>query len=340
MPTELRGNIINTQGTPLEGAVVTLVGGGAPQVQITNAQGQYRFSNLAPGNYTLLVAKQRHHADPLSNLVITANEDTEKTIAMSATEDTESSQPQDQQVASSGGWAGKLVAAIQKSVTLVQAVALSVIAFIFASYLLKPFEKDGLDLKNLGQDAIARGAITYLVSVGTITIAMVLVLFVILSTGTETERKERFTMGKEVLTTLIGVLGTIIGFYYGTTAKEVKTESVALRVAAVEVAPDKPLAGASVRFKITVVGGEQPYTYALSFDRKDGSGKDAIPAVVNQTSPDGKITQDISIPASVSGDVGFQVLVKDKNGKTYTYNEDWKQKINVQAQQPAQPSKP
>ena len=209
MSAELHGNIINAQGMPLEGAIVTLIGNGAPQVQTTNPQGQFSFSDLAAGNYTLLAAKQRHHAEPLSNLVITTNENTEKTITMSVTEDNESPQPQDEQATSFGGWAGKMVAAIQKSVTLVQAVALSVIAFIFASYLLKPFEKDGLDLKNLGQDAIARGAITYLVSVGTITIAMVLVLFVILSTGTETERKERFTMGKEVLTTLIGVLGVV-----------------------------------------------------------------------------------------------------------------------------------
>ena len=44
-------------------------------------------------------------------------------------------------------------------------------------------------------------------------IAVLLALFVI--TSDSPDAKERFAHGKEVLTILIGVFGTILGFYFG-----------------------------------------------------------------------------------------------------------------------------
>ena len=61
----------------------------------------------------------------------------------------------------------------------------------------------------------ARGLITFLFAVATVGIALIIVLAIFLSTGTPEEVKERFQMGKDVLAVLIGVFGTIIGFYFG-----------------------------------------------------------------------------------------------------------------------------
>lgn len=50
------GNLFGTvtdQGSPLPGVTVTLTGQGAPQVQVTDAQGQFRFLSLSPGSYSL-----------------------------------------------------------------------------------------------------------------------------------------------------------------------------------------------------------------------------------------------------------------------------------------------
>jgi hypothetical protein len=58
----------------------------------------------------------------------------------------------------------------------------------------------------------ARGLITYILAAGTIAIALALVVGALL--GGE-ENKDNFTRGKEVLTVLIGVFGTILGFYKG-----------------------------------------------------------------------------------------------------------------------------
>lgn len=75
-------------------------------------------------------------------------------------------------------------------------------------------------LKNDGGDPTeaARSLITYLVAVITIVIALILTLMAFFSTLPDL--KERFALGKEVLTILIGVLGTIVGFYYGSAPKE------------------------------------------------------------------------------------------------------------------------
>jgi hypothetical protein len=45
----LYGSVVDDKGAALPGVTVTLTGGGAPQVQVTNAQGQFRFLGLPPG---------------------------------------------------------------------------------------------------------------------------------------------------------------------------------------------------------------------------------------------------------------------------------------------------
>jgi len=49
----LYGTVQDTKGAALPGVTVTLNGNGAPQVQVTNAQGQFRFLGLGPTTYSL-----------------------------------------------------------------------------------------------------------------------------------------------------------------------------------------------------------------------------------------------------------------------------------------------
>ncbi|HEX9001786.1 MAG TPA: carboxypeptidase-like regulatory domain-containing protein [Blastocatellia bacterium] len=309
MPTELQGTVVNSQDTPLKGAIVTLIGGEAPQVQATMADGQFHFSDLTPGTYKLSVVMKGCPLHLRSDIVV----ETDKVSTITITMDAPSSNQ-------------KLT---------VQNVALSLIAAFFAFFLFKGLlGPGGFNAMDLGKEEVARGVITYLVSVGTITIAMVLVLSVIL--GSETGNHERFARGKEVLTILIGVLGTIIGFYYGSSVKDVKAEPAAIQMATVEVSPDKPVVGTPIRLSASVVGGLAPYTYSIYFtdtagnEIKDSSGKEVILPVVNQPSSNGNIRQDISIPATAPpSEISFKIVVKDKEGTTYTYNDKGEQTITL-----------
>ncbi len=310
----LQGTIVDDKDAPIQGATVTLIGAAAPQVQVTNTQGEFSFPDLPPGTYRLSAISEGHDPTLRSDVVIAAGQSTVTTITMKAEAP-----------------ATNLASAQLMRKPTVQSLALSGIGILFALLLYKGLGVSAIDL---GNDEVARGVITYLVSVGTIMIAIVLVLSVIL--GNQEGMKDRFALGKEVLSVLIGVLGTIIGFYYGSTVTEVKAQPSDMQMATVKITPDQPQAGASFNLSTLVTGGEQPYTYSISFD-KDAFGKEIIPAVVNQPSRDGKISQDISIPANIAaGTISFQIEVKDKKGAVFTYNKDGQQKLTLLARQPAQ----
>jgi hypothetical protein len=49
----LFGTAVDEQGSALPGVTVTVVGEGAPRVQVTNATGEFRFPGLSPGSYAL-----------------------------------------------------------------------------------------------------------------------------------------------------------------------------------------------------------------------------------------------------------------------------------------------
>ncbi len=72
-------------------------------------------------------------------------------------------------------------------------------------------QADGWFLTELADEKKARGLITFLIAITTVGIALILALStVVLDDGPD----KRFDRGKQVLTILIGVLGTIVGFYF------------------------------------------------------------------------------------------------------------------------------
>mgnify|MGYP001206689760 CR=1 FL=1 len=94
---------------------------------------------------------------------------------------------------------------------LTVAVVLGSMGFL-GNFLLS--QEKQLDITKLDD---ARGFITVLFGVGTIAIAVIVTLSGVFLTGEEA--KERFARGKEVLGLVLGIFGTIVGFYYGSTTK-------------------------------------------------------------------------------------------------------------------------
>jgi hypothetical protein len=90
-----------------------------------------------------------------------------------------------------------------------------------------------------GQANFARGLITFLIVAATITIAILLVIFGLYSKTSDDKDLEfwklKFSVTKDVLTAFLGILGTIMGFYYA--EDRVSTASIPTLNQAVQQTP-------------------------------------------------------------------------------------------------------
>jgi len=80
----LYGSVLDEQGAPLPGVTVTLTGQGAPQVQVTNAQGQFRFLGLGPGEYSLKAELEGFSTIEYPSISINVGRNTEISVTLSA----------------------------------------------------------------------------------------------------------------------------------------------------------------------------------------------------------------------------------------------------------------
>lgn len=72
----LYGTVSDNQGAALPGATVTLTGIGAPQVQVTNAEGEFRFLGLSPGGYQLKAELEGFSTVDYPNITISVGRNT------------------------------------------------------------------------------------------------------------------------------------------------------------------------------------------------------------------------------------------------------------------------
>jgi hypothetical protein len=80
----LYGTVTDDQGAALPGVTVTVTGGGAPQVQVTNAQGQFRFLGLGPSQYDLKAELEGFSTIDYPNIVINVGRNTQIEVKLSA----------------------------------------------------------------------------------------------------------------------------------------------------------------------------------------------------------------------------------------------------------------
>jgi hypothetical protein len=185
------------------------------------------------------------------------------------------------------------------------------ITFILLGIILYFLYNDAL-LRSLADVAVARGLITFFFSIGTIGIAFVMIASLFVSSLEGSVLKQRFDSGKEILTALIAILGTVVGFYFGSQSSDRAAAAIDLQPIAVSDAAPKP--EETIQISTLASGGEAPYRYSIAFQWPDGDTELAkeLPDITNKDSPSGFISEKISIPRQAAGkSISYVLLVTD-----------------------------
>ena len=180
-------------------------------------------------------------------------------------------------------------------------MVLSIIALIAAAV-------GGVDagvLRDMSRPEYARGLITFLFAVVTIGSALLLIVAGLIGAGDEVSER-KFQRGKEVLSLLLGVFGTIVGYYFGSTHAGA---TAALRVSAIEALPSVTPSGTIISAKALVAGGSPPYRYVIVLD--GGNGKET-----EHVSENGVISDRLTLPgASTTQAHSLHLTVEDAVGQ-------------------------
>jgi hypothetical protein len=180
----------------------------------------------------------------------------------------------------------------------------------------------GLNLrKEFYNIEFARGVITFLFAIGTIGSALIIILSIFTSERSLEESKERFYRAKEILTILIGILGAIVGYYFGTNDNQLETKPVELseiQITAKEITPGKPFNIIS-----SAKGGIPPYTYSIYLEQGD-----AMTRIVKGQKTDQLIVQEITIP-SLDVEQVISIDVRDAKGTLSELNKKITHKASV-----------
>lgn len=134
-------------------------------------------------------------------------------------------------------------------------ITLSIIGFIGANV----FGKDsGGTLDRLADQTFARGLITYIFAIGTISTFTTITLVALLSGGPPSQR---IRLAKDILSLLLGIFGSILGFYFGSTHEQGPGARLAIRHLAIR-GSEGP-AGSPGFVDAVIEGGTAPYHYCI-----------------------------------------------------------------------------
>jgi hypothetical protein len=132
-------------------------------------------------------------------------------------------------------------------------LGIAIVGFSLGWFIINGLSKPDSIVRQLGNADLARGVITFIFATGTIGIALLVALGALIGDKDDA----RLAKAKDVLTVLIGIFGTILGFYFGTANGNAQKLEIA----------DIKFVGPELRTH--VAGGTPPYRYAISFSEKD-----------------------------------------------------------------------
>ena len=163
-------------------------------------------------------------------------------------------------------------------------------------------------LANMQSPEYARGVITYLYAVVTIGTAVVLVVSALLGSD-----KVRQDDGRQILALLLGVFGTIVGFYFGNAAATPPSQAATgLRLTPPLLSEASVVSGQTVHATGAVSGGVPPYQFGVSVGTDSLEYSQAVGA-------DGWIVAEVEMQSVTEvGPVIVTLGVKDAAGTVLT----------------------
>lgn len=142
----------------------------------------------------------------------------------------------------------------------------------------------------------ARGVIMFLVSMTAVLLSFIVVFFSFFGELDDAEKSEiRFRRAREIFVAMMGVLGTIIGFYFGQSDKNVPADQLAKP--AIEIVDDKAV--------VHLANGFPPFQYVVKFSKSTESR-------IAETSDKEWIT----FPFPGEEKEAFTIEIEDIRGKT------------------------
>jgi hypothetical protein len=182
-------------------------------------------------------------------------------------------------------------------------IALVLSGVIIAIGLVWGIFISGTFLSLMAQPDHARGLITFLFSFATIAVVVLVAIAVFWMAPSEVE--VRFRNAKDLITILVGVLGTVLGFYFGTAS----TSGPPLSVAALTVPSSVP-AGGKVNVLAKAAGGVGPYQCEIQVG---GIDTKKIECKVSGT---GDVSVEIPISPEMKpqADLPVKLIVRDSRG--------------------------
>jgi hypothetical protein len=194
-------------------------------------------------------------------------------------------------------------------VGLLHPIPLTVLLILISVFVLMyptVFSNGGDVLTRMADHEFARGLITYLFAVTTIGTAVVLVMAALAGRLSD----EQLTRGKDILALLLGVFGTIVGFYFGAEAHSASPATAQVSLTQPLLLDSLSSPGDTVRLTAYVSGGATPYTWGFS---TSASGD----LDYNRTlEADGWIVAKVALPRDSTVDqVPVRLGVRDRTGR-------------------------
>lgn len=153
-------------------------------------------------------------------------------------------------------------------------------------------------IDKLSEPSFARGLITFIICIATIGLAFILVYYAFAQDATD----DRFRRAREVFAGLLGVPGTIVGFYFGSA----NTGTAPISIADIQV---------SNRDVVTyVTGGAPPYQGEIQATGKfDDATPIKLPKEANIMSQNGWINYTFDKPLS---EAKVEINIRDSQNRT------------------------